>query len=304
MQPHEASAPPLPCLLATTARGSGNRCGHQPAAPRIYGITPPEGRNPHRPDLIEKARARLPDYYLKPLEDRWDDISQTERRQRVGKRIAAVGGPDTPAGRALEAKFKSWRQQRSERREAITAVLSVLLLYTDILTLKVAIPGAHNAWLGINIKWIAARAGLSESRAKRALATLARAGIIETTGKGRRFDPKKGWVYAGWGAIRRLSFRLIRKLGLELSWSREQKRLRKEKQAMEEAQRREQAQDNLAVVRSLIKTSARKKIPGALGNIQDREAAIERSRKAAELALAGVPLEEIKRLLGYPKTPP
>lgn len=206
------------------AVSSGNRCGHVPSAPRFDLVHLPEGANPARPALIHKAIAKLRDYYQAPREARWDVLSQSERHGRLTQRLAAAGGPQTSTGQRLLTRLARWRQQRSERREAVVAALMLLLPYTDIATLTVAVPRG-NAWLGLSTPWIATHSGLSPSRVKRALATLSRAQLLTSTGAGRRFDARqRRWVGAGWGPVRRLSFKLIRALGLEVSWAREQRR--------------------------------------------------------------------------------
>ncbi|MBK7542601.1 MAG: hypothetical protein IPI57_12645 [Candidatus Competibacteraceae bacterium] len=187
----------------------------------------PDGTNHTRPAPITKAIARVQTYYRQPRENRWDELSQGERHHRLERQLPAVGGTDTAAGRALVKRLARWRQQRSERREALVAVLMLLLGYTDIATLTVAVPSG-DGWLGLSGPWIAAHTGLSPSRVKRALATLSRSGLLAGTGQGRRFDRRRRcWLGAGWGPVRRFSFRLVRALGLEVSWDRAKKRLRK-----------------------------------------------------------------------------
>ena len=227
--PAAASCPPSPPgrLAAAVAGASGNRCGHVPSAPRFDRINLPEDANHARPILIGQAMLKLKAYYDSPREARWDELSQGERHVRLERAIAAAGGPDTEEGRPLAARLARWRQQRSERREAVTTVLMLLLAYTDIDTLTVAIPSG-GGWLGLSVAWIAERTGLSPSRVKRALATLNRAGLLTATGTGRRFDSRRRrWVGAGWGPVRRLSFQCVRMIGLEVSWQQEQRRRRK-----------------------------------------------------------------------------
>ena len=224
-----AAAAPLHRLAAAIAAARGNRCGHVPGAPRFDLLNLPADANPARPVLIARAIAKLQAYYGSPREARWDPLSQGERHHRLERALEAAGGPATPEGQKLAARLARWRQQRSERREAVVAVLMLLLAYTDIETLTVAIP-AGGGWLGLSVAWIAERTGLSASRVKRALATLNRAGLLTSSGAGRRFDARRRrWVGAGWGPVRRLSFDLIRRLGLEVAWNGARRRRRKDR---------------------------------------------------------------------------
>lgn len=220
---------PLPASLAAAL--GGNRCGHSPSAPRFELVTLPADANHARPALIGKAQAQLQRYYRSPHEGRWDVLSQGERRQRLERQLQAVGGAETDAGRQLLQRLARWRQQRSERREALVAVLLLLLAYTDIATLTVAVPRGPD-WLGLSAPWIAQHTGLSLSRVKRALATLARTALLINTGRGRQFDRRRRcWVGSGWGPVRRFSFRLVRALGLEVSWAQARRQARKRARA-------------------------------------------------------------------------
>ncbi|MBL8259956.1 MAG: hypothetical protein JNM60_09130, partial [Candidatus Competibacteraceae bacterium] len=110
-----AASGPLAPLAALV---SGNRCGHVPGAPR-FALALPAAANPARPALIGKAIARLRQYYGTPRDGRWDALSQGERHARLERQLAAAGGADTEAGQQLARRLARWRQQRSERREAL-----------------------------------------------------------------------------------------------------------------------------------------------------------------------------------------
>jgi hypothetical protein len=210
-----------------TVAVGGNRCGHDPAAPRFHLLQLPEDANTARPALIIKLATKIRAYYHTAREGRWDALSQGERQHRWTQRIHTVGGDKTLQDQTLCAQWKRWRQQRSERRESLVLVLALMVYYTDIVTLKVAIPHG-NDWLGLSAPWIAQHCGLSLSRTKRALATLARSTLLVNTGRGRQFDKRRRcWVGTGWGPIRQFSFQLIRVLGLEVSWRQAQRKARK-----------------------------------------------------------------------------
>lgn len=205
----------------------GNRCGHLPTTPCFHLLHLPTDANPARPVLLTKAVAKLRQYYQSPREGCWDPLSQSERHYRLERQITAAGGVASAIGQRLHERLVRWRQQRSERREAVILVLSLMVYYTDIFSLKIAIPRGPD-WLGLSAPWIAEHCGLSLSRTKRALATLARSSWVMNTGRGRQFDKRRRcWVGIGWGPIRQFSFQLVRALGLEVSWRQAQRKARK-----------------------------------------------------------------------------
>ena len=311
-------APTAPTPLAAAV--GGNRCGHRPDAPR-FAVSLPEDANPARPAPIAKAIARVQAYYRQPREGRWDELSQGERHRRLERRLPAAGGADTEAGRALVRRLARWRQQRSERREAVVAVLMLLLAYTDIDTLTVAIPRGAD-WLGLSAPWIAARTGLSPSRVKRALATLARSGLLANTGQGRRFDRRRrAWIGIGWGPVRRFSFRLVRALGLETSWDKARRKARKHRQPAP-APPPPAAPPAVARADPTVPSTA-EMVAAQIGHtreLRDRllspaarraradpaghRAAVERNRRTAELAAQGLSPAEIRERLNDAPQPP
>ena len=306
----------------------GNRCGHVPSAPR-FDVTPPEGANPARPALIGKAIAQLRRYYDSPRDGRWDELSQGERHARLERQIEAAGA-GSDEGRRLARRLARWRQQRSERREALVGVVTLLLSYTDIATLTVAVPSGEG-WLGLSAPWIGARAGLSASRVKRALATLTRCRLLAATGQGRRFDRRRRrFVGTGWGPVRRFSFRLIRALGLDVSWDQARRRQRKRARAADArppapspaapalapataspaaspapappapASPLEAGERVRALRRALASPAARQ----AETDPAARQARIERNRRTAELAAQGLSPADIRQRLNDAAQPP
>ena len=311
--PYGPPSPPTR-LAAAIAVARGNRCGHVPGAPRFDLLNLPADANPARPVLIARAIAKLQAYYGSPREARWDPLSQGERHHRLERQIAAAGGPATPEGQKLAARLARWRQQRSERREAVVAVLMLLLAYTDIETLTVAIPRGGD-WLGLSIAWIAERTGLSASRVKRALATLNRAGLLTSSGAGRRFDARRRrWVGAGWGPVRRLSFDLIRRLGLEVAWNGARRRRRKDRvqrgRAAEPvappppAGTPAERQDRVRALRQRLAPGGDGAPDAPAPTAAARQAAVERTRRIAELAAAGLSPAAIRQRLAEAPQPP
>ena len=313
------SPPPERCFTPVALAVGGNRCGHVPSAPR-FDVTPPEGANPARPALIGKAIAQLRRYYDSPRDGRWDELSQGERHARLERQIEAAGA-GSDEGRRLARRLARWRQQRSERREALVGVVTLLLSYTDIATLTVAVPSGEG-WLGLSAPWIGARAGLSASRVKRALATLTRCRLLAATGQGRRFDRRRRrFVGTGWGPVRRFSFRLIRALGLDVSWDQARRRQRKRARAADArppapspaapalapataspapASPLEAGERVRALRRALASPAARQ----AETDPAARQARIERNRRTAELAAQGLSPADIRQRLNDAAQPP
>ena len=301
-----AALPPASRLAAAVAAATGNRCGHVPSAPRFHLLNLPEDANHARPLLINQALLQLRAYYGSPREARWDPLSQGERHVRLERALAAAGGPDTEEGRRLAARLARWRQQRSERREAVVSVLLLLLAYTDIETLTVAVPGG-GGWLGLSAAWIAERTGLSPSRVKRALITLNRAGLLTGTGAGRRFDARRRrWVGAGWGPVRRLSYAVVRMIGLDVRWQQEQRRRRKERarQARAAAAPAPLPPAGSPAARRDRVRALRQAVAPAVAPTADRQAARERTRRVAELAAQGLSPAEIRQRLNDAPQPP
>jgi hypothetical protein len=116
----------------------GNNCGHDPNTPRWF--EPPKSHT--RPKIISKAIAEIRRYYRAPA--------------------ATIPSLNLANG--------SDRQQRSERREACLAVLSCLLHYLDLMTLRVGIPQADTSFQGISMPFIAEKSGLTLRRTERAAA--------------------------------------------------------------------------------------------------------------------------------------
>ncbi|MBK8168653.1 MAG: hypothetical protein IPK64_22120 [bacterium] len=289
---------------------------------------PPEA-NPGRPALIGKAIGKLRQYYDTPREGRWDALSQGERHARLARQIGAAGGAGTEAGRRLAGRLARWRQQRSERREALIGVLVLLLHYTDIPTLTVAVP-AGGGWLGLSAPWVAGRTGLSLSRVKRALATLARSAWLSNTGRGRQFDARRRrFVGTGWGPVRRLSFRLIRALGLEVSWAQAQRKARKP-DARRPVSGSPDAQADAGRWRAPVSDALPQPAPSPGASLESQRAharalrqalaspaarqaqtdpaahqtALARNRRMAELAAQGLSPAEIRRRLDDAPQPP
>jgi hypothetical protein len=147
----------------------GNKCGHDPLNPRFY-LRPLEHKP--RPSVLERTLTVLQDAYFLP--------------EKFLK--------------ALNVK----RQKRSCRREAIVSVCQVMVHYLDLTTLEVGFFTNKGKFIRLDLHYIAKLAGLTFSRAKRALKDLVKAGYLKVTRQ------EKGEV-----SIREILFTFFRDLKID-----------------------------------------------------------------------------------------
>jgi len=192
-----------------THQKSGNNCGHNPASPRHFS---PSEKHANRPKILQACIARVKAYYANP------------------------GTLPT-----LNAANASVRQQRSERRESCTAILSCILHYTDLTTLRVGIPQTDGSLQGLTMPYLAQLSGLGERRAERAIHDLKAAGIITVHPVCEKISDT---VYKGAAAIRTVSVKLFTVLGLD-AWLNHERRRAGERKADKEAKRARKAAANV-----------------------------------------------------------
>jgi len=177
---------------------SGNRCGHAPDAPRFF--NPPD-HHKRRPAVLDRAI------------DQWEVVYCKAKK----------------FFRKLATTHADGRQVRSERREAIAAVSQVLLHYLELSTLKVGFYVGLNKFIHLDIEYIAKKANLSFSRAKRAISALAEAGYIKIT---RQYKKKEDGTFDGEPSIREIAVQFFIDLGMDvqkLFFARDYKRKKEEK---------------------------------------------------------------------------
>jgi hypothetical protein len=137
----------------------------------------------------------------------------------------------------LNAANGSGRQQRSERRESCIAILSCILHYMDLITLRVGIPQADGSLQGLTMSYLAELSGLGERRAERAIHDLKAAGIITVHPICEKVSDT---VYKGVAAVRTVSVKLFTVLGLD-AWLNHERRRAGERKAHKEAKRARKA---------------------------------------------------------------
>lgn len=205
---------------------SGNRCGHMPDAPRFFS---PPNHHKRRPTVLDRAI------------DMWEVVYR--KAKKFFKKLATT--------------HDDGRQVRSERREAIAAVSQVLLHYLELSSLRIGFY-AGNKFIHLDIEYIAKKAGLSFSRAKRAITALAKAGYIKIS---RQYKKKEDGTFDGEPSIREIAVQFFIDLGMDvhkLFFAREWKRKQEEKK---------RAKESLKKLKGMIQgvTSFRKKtlpVPG------------------------------------------
>lgn len=177
---------------------TGNRCGHVPHAPQFFNQPDHHKR---RPSVLGNAIEQLKNVYRSP--------------KKFFRKLSTFHPHD--------------RQKRSERREAIASVSQVLLHYLELSTLRVGFFANSTKFVPLDLKYIAKQAGISISRAKRAMADLAKAGYIKLT---RQFTKQDDGTFKGVPSIREIVVQFFIDLGIDvqkLFFSREWKRKKDEK---------------------------------------------------------------------------
>ena len=166
--------------------GGGNYCGHQPESPRLTLIKPATDKN--RPGILRVLQSRIRQYYAAP--------------QTIPSLNAANG---------------SKRQQRSERREACLLLLSAIIEFTDLASLRCGVP-TPGGFLSLTLDYLTEFTGLHPRRAERAMADLKDANLL-TVNQPRQLQEDGTWRgLAAVKAVNRLLFSVFglgRRLGHE-----------------------------------------------------------------------------------------
>jgi len=186
---------------------TGNRCGHVLNVPRFFNQPDHHKR---RPSVLEHAIEQLKNVYSRP--------------KKFFRKLSTFHPHD--------------RQKRSERREAIASVSQVLLHYLELSTLRVGFFADPTKFIPLDLKYIAKQAGLSISRAKRALADLAKAGYLKLT---RQFTKKDDGTFKGTPSIREIAVQFFIDLGIDIQklfFAREWRRKKDEKSLSQKARQK------------------------------------------------------------------
>lgn len=193
---------------------TGNRCGHNPEAPRPF----------IKPEM-HKARPKI----LTCASEVWRNFYNAPKAYFVELRFLRA----------------SRRQQRSESREAVMSIAQVLLHYVELASLRVGVPYvSKDGFCSLTIEFLAEKAGLSLKRAKRAIALLKRAGYLTLI---ERFDIKKDELsnetkFIGLAAVKCLTASFFKACGIDLVWLAAQRKLARKRLKKQLISHREEMQ--------------------------------------------------------------
>lgn len=239
----------------------GNRCGHNPANPRLEPVTAP---SPRLPLVLTDILCDLDRYYVRDIWCRvFSDLGEDGRR--------------------------------SEFREATILVLRVLAAHMDIVTKRVIAwaPNPDGSVYGITAEVIAAETGMNVCRVERVLDQLRWAGYLTSV---QPCELKSDGTYRGYPAIRTLTGRLFRRLRCNIKLdqaARAAAKRRKEAAAAAAAAELPPAPGRAkAVADRLARQSSRRaaKAVGPIGSADQRQLSIQqaeaRAKRRIELAMA------------------
>jgi hypothetical protein len=188
--------------MADPASLAGNRCGHDPTAPRWF-TPPPE--HEQRPPIIRKLIERVRAFYHDPQK-----IPSLANALFGRQQVADPDGGHRP------------RQMRSERREACCALLGAIAHYCDLPSLCLSVPQPDGSLLPIRMDTLAERAELSLRRAERAMRDIVCGGLLTIH---PRCELQEDGSYIGRAAIRVVPAALFGLFGLEARLEHDRQRI-------------------------------------------------------------------------------
>ena len=128
-------------------RAIGNRCGHNPAKPRLVPANPIRKGKGGLPRILSLAAERAKTWYFHP------------------KKCTLL-------------QSHPHRQTRSERREACQIVIETILSHLDLASLCLGTPTLENGFIDIDMRIIVRDSGIGQRRCERAIALLKEAGFM------------------------------------------------------------------------------------------------------------------------------
>jgi len=175
----------------------GNFCGHDPAKPRFMmnhnpyftGDKIDELGKKRRPKILYTIVDRIKLYYHDP------DIMPVMQIANRHKR-------------------RSDRKRSSAARERTVNLLCAMILNMDLSTLRIGQPLKGGGFFNYSLEWLAEKAGLSESRAKRAMSDLLDTTLIHSYPRCELVDKEKQ-EYIAHNASRVFDFQFFRMLDID-----------------------------------------------------------------------------------------
>lgn len=129
-------------------RISGNKCGHDPRAPRLSPAVPIRKGKGGLPRILSLAAERAKAWYYHPKKCK---LLQSHPH----------------------------RKTRSERREACQIVIETILSHLDLASLCLGTPTLENGFIDIDMRTIVRDSGIRQRRCERAIALLKKAGFLK-----------------------------------------------------------------------------------------------------------------------------
>jgi hypothetical protein len=198
----------------------GNFCGHNPAKPRFVMQNHAYFAKQDIDDLGNKRRPQI----------LYDIVEQVK---------AYYHDPDVipVLQHANGHKRTSDKQRRSEIREAIVSLLSVMIMNMDLGSLRVGQPMLKGGFFNYSLEWLADKAKISESRAKNAISNIKNAMII-TSYQYRELIDKEKKEYIAHNASRVFDMDFFKLLEIDLQ------KLGKARKVSHQKQKDKQAKSN------------------------------------------------------------
>lgn len=128
-------------------RISGNKCGHDPRAPRLSPVVPIRKGKGGLPRILSLAAERAKAWYYHPKQCK---LLQSHPH----------------------------RKTRSERRETCQIVIETILAHLDLASLCLGTPTLENGFIDIDMRTIVRDSGIGQRRYERAIALLKDAGFM------------------------------------------------------------------------------------------------------------------------------
>jgi len=173
--------------MKPTSHKSGNRCGHDPRNPRLDIKNPPADNYPKILIRITKSH-------------------------EIGKRIYEYF--------ARYTKTVFGHQMRSERREAVTIVVAVMCKHMDLASMQVGVP-TPNGFYNYSFEKIRAETDLGKSRFQRAIKDIKKCTGFDVN---QLYKQDADGSYKGMAAVKKMSMRFFKAIGLGSQMRREQKK--------------------------------------------------------------------------------
>ena len=247
---------------------NGNRCGHDPAQPKLIPARPISKGQGGLPRILSLAAERAKAWYRHPQK--------------------------------CHVLNKGNRQTRSERREAYQIIIETMLSFLDLASLCLGTPTLDNGFVDVDMKALVSASGMSQRRCERAIADLKEAGLVEVK-QPRRINEQG--EYVGLRAIRVIREAFFEFLNLGPMLRRERARATEALRRKAQRANRKLADLMRRFSQGLKGVIRRSPVSRTEQDRRDAEA-LRWNQACAKYMLAGLPGDELRRRvnaeLGFP----